>query len=480
MPRSLSDDATYELALHNYWVFNNNYRGKPYSKPEKRAAFSIMSTYLYQQSASSEMLAQYFLKCGKCCLEVREDGLGDIGSGYLNIFGENPTVVPADLTTPFSSNISVAPRRRVYGGIINIHHDLSAIRDGLWYKVYMPLVRVEDDMRLCESNIVNPGVFPDSAGDVITNATQAFEQRDWRYGKIACGKVAVSAIDDIDFKLGWTFLDRKNYNLGIYFDALIPMGNRPNGEFMFEPVVGNGGHGGVGFGTNFNWNFWHKKKHQLTFSLDFRYRYLFSAHERRSFDVTCNGDWSRYLVVADASNPCIGCPGINFFTQDLKVTPRSTINLWSALHYQYSSFGFEFGYNLWYRQSEKVCLDDCCWDDEAIGFLDAQRAFAVTNCASFTSSSKAQLCNGLGPVALAAGTAAAADEVFTPITRADLNLTPAAHPSALSNKIYAAVSVDSKFFDTKASIGFGGAYEFGECGRSLNNWSVWLKTALSF
>lgn len=475
-PRTISDDTAYEYALHGYNAYHNKFRGRDYSCDTQPAAFTVQSTFFYQESNSADELAQYFLKCNKCELSVRENGSGDLGSSWFNIFADPSS-------EGFSSCISIAPKRKVYGGIIKYRQELCCLLKGLWASVLMPIVRVEHNMNLCERNVQNPGVaeangesFLNEAGDHISNMVQAFNSRAWCFGKIKCGKMEKSGIDDLQFNLGYDVFARENWHLGVRFDMLIPMGCRPTSNYLFEPTVGNGGHFGLGFGTNFDYNFWNTENGGLTFLADFRYRYLFSGRQCRSFDLTCNGDWSRYLSVADCGNPCECCPGINFFTRNVEVTPRSSINLLGALHYQHNSIGFEFGYNFWWRQAEDVCLaDSCC---ERIGICDDVTTSTV--CTDHTTLSKARICNGTSQFAQDAGKSPMVDASFVKIKDCDLDLCSATHPSAMSHKIYAAVSLDAHLFGCKNMFGFGGSYEFGDACSAMDNWAVWGKVSSSF
>lgn len=465
-PRSVSDDLAWEWQLEYAYLHRNMRADQPYEKPEKAAAYNLFSTYFYQESADSDDLARYFTKCNKCSLSVMEDGLGDIGSGWLGIFSD-PT------TTGFSSNISISPKRKMYGGILKFYHDLSSIYKGLWYSLYMPIVNVTHELNLCESNVTNPGITRDfdsggvQEGAVIQNATQAFNQARLRSGRLSPCKLSKTAIDDMVFDIGWTAFDRAHWHAGIRLDMLIPMGSRPTGEYMFEPMVGNGRHFGLGFGLNFDWNFWNTKCGSFTFITDFRYRYLFESDEMRSFDLSCNGDWSRYLLVSRSGEPSVVDYGINWFTRRVDVTPRSTINLLAALNYQYNSFGFEFGYDFWWRQSDKICMKNYCTE---VGIADVRLGD--------TSASHAQICNSASP-RFAAQTPLP-DLTYTNVTQSSFDINSGRQPSGITNKIYAAVSADWKFFGLKSLISFGGGYEFGDSCRTMSQWSVWGKTALSF
>src|SRR3989338_2910922 len=96
----------------------------------------------------------------------------------------------------------------------------------------------------------------------------------------------------------------------------IPTGTGTKSEWLFEPQVGTN-HWALGFGADFM-ALIHK---DFSFVFGGNYRYIFGNWETRSFDLTSNGQWSRYLgieLIADLSTgPTIpGAQGINLLTQN--------------------------------------------------------------------------------------------------------------------------------------------------------------------
>jgi hypothetical protein len=230
------------------------------------------------------------------------------------------------------------------------------------------------------------------------------------------------------------------------------------------------------FGVGVNGNYVYSPDY-ATFAamIDANYRYVFSACERRSFDLTNNGNWSRYLLVATEIQPLDSLPGINFFTRSARVTPGSTFQLWAALHVQKSSWNAEVGYNLWVRSKEKACLISCngpikC-NGKSIGIFD------IANCCNppGTSASTATICQGTS------GTnATTSDTTFTPVDYCDLNLCSAENPLTFSNKIYISIGYDSDIQDHACYIGLNGSYEWAHNASALDQWAVWGNIGLKF
>ena len=79
---------------------------------------------------------------------------------------------------------------------------------------------------------------------------------------------------------------------------VIPTGNKNNGEFVFQPIVGRGKYFGIMFGSSLGIDLWEN----ATGDMDIRYElanhfeWLFKNNQKRSFDLK-NRPWSRYLPV---------------------------------------------------------------------------------------------------------------------------------------------------------------------------------------
>ena len=90
---------------------------------------------------------------------------------------------------------------------------------------------------------------------------------------------------------------------------------------------------------------------------DFNYRYVLKHKECRTFDLLPNGPFSRYFLVVDQSAPGLPFPAANITTSKVKYSPRSTIQWWLGLNYEYCDWDFEVGYNLFWRQKEQFKQD---------------------------------------------------------------------------------------------------------------------------
>ncbi len=428
--RTISESPVIPFALGNFQMHHNKYE-RPYSHPEHWSMMGWQSTYFYQESFKGRDLARYFLFGEKTTLNVKEDGTGDIASDWLDLRAPHEA-------NNFDSKFTIYPKRKVYGSVVKYHRDLSKHIDGLWFNITLPLVRVEQDIRIKEFNKNKLG-GGESTDDSLTPTTiiGALNHGDWKYGKFNTKKLHETGVDDGLVNVGYTIWAHDRSHIKIYGSLLAPTGNQPKAEYIFEPLIGNGRHIGIGFGTNFDAPLLFGRKRYIHLLGDIHSEYLFAGTEKRSFDLKNNGPWSRYLFVAKEGSPAEPLPGINFFTRDMKVTPRWNFNAILALHGEFSNFNVELGYNLWCKSKEKVRLRHL-WDEnvEQIGIAEPGGTYTV---------STAKINHSFNNIDN--GTATTIDTSFVKITQSDLDLNSATHKSTSSHTVYVSLSRNSKFLD---------------------------------
>jgi len=451
LPRSLTTDSALDLSLGNYYFYHHT------QCPEDRAFFQIQASYFHMRSQRECELAAYFNPNAKRCVSIREDGNGDVGSLWLGLES-----APG---TSFSSTICLSPRRTVDGGFFNFYFDFNSWLCGSWFSIAFAAFRAEHCIGIRESEVCNPGVVCPG----ITNATQAFNNPNWTAGKICPKRLSRTGVDDVQFKLGWNYYFCNFDHLGLYFVATAPTGCRTRNEFLFEPIVGSR-HGSVGIGFNGDYTLWDCEEQAVHLMADLKYRFVLPHCERRLFDL-CNGPWSRYLLVVTPDNRSMQMPGVNFFAQNVDVKPRSTIDFWTALHYNWCEWNLEFGYDLFWRQSEHLCLK--CPSDLCVGIYDING-----DClGNPISASCAQICQ---TVASAGANVAPSDATFVNVTTDNFNLLSGTAPSALTHTVYGALSYDTEIWCLPVLIGFVGGFEIARCNTTFQQWIVALKTAMSF
>jgi len=408
----------------------------------------------YQRSTHGKEIANYFLPCKQSCVSVKEDGSGDIGSLWLNLIAGDDEL--------FDACLCLRPERSVAGAYINMRFDLSRYICHGWLDIAFAVMKAKHNLNMCVQN--NGGLG--TACDVST-LCDALQQPDWCYGKFCPNSLSTNGVDDVQIRFGYDWFYCDTNHISPYMVGIVPTGNRSCADYVFEPTVGSK-HGSIGLGVIGDVHLMYCGDAELTFLTDFKYRYVLGAHEKRSFDLCNNGDWSRYLLVVKEDERDNPLPGINVFTQDVRVTPRSTVDWWLALHYQKCQLNVEVGYDFWWRAQELVQL--CCFA-QGLGIYDMVGSCAI----NAVSASNAEICQSVP-----SANQPSSDVSFVPLTCDDLNLNSGATPKTLSNTLYAAVGYDAEFGCSPAFIGAGASYEFGRDCTALSNWTVWFTCAFSY
>lgn len=446
-PRQVTTDPTMELALTDYNIYHptNDSRYQFYIKP------------FFQQSTKKSKLAQYFLPNNVCAAAVREFGNGDINPLWFNV------IAPAG--TYYSSTLTLRPEYRTFGGVFTFYMDLGC---DAWLLANTAAMGAESKSGICEYNFTSTGDAGTISG--FANMIQALNNPAWCFGKITCQTLKKGGLDDIQIKIGRNYFNCDGGHIAPYFVFTIPTGTKPKVHYLFEPLVGSK-HASIGLGLNGEYIHNICDGHDVSLLGDLKWRYAFKATERRSFDLCGNGDWSRYLLVVQQSQPLFTSPGINYFTQDVVVKPKNTIDLWLAAHYAYCNWDLEVGYTFWWRQKQGInfgCAN--CKLGSYTGIFDMAAVCSQVITTASTATIAESIANG----------SVVNDGIFVPISQNNFNLNSAAHPKAISNKLYLAGDwKNDTLCGCPVLLGLGASYEFGN-NSALSQWGIWGNLGIDF
>jgi len=328
-----------------------------------------------------------------------------------------------------------------------------------------------------------------SAGNTVapTTITEAFAQDAWSYGKVN-GAQSMTRLADIELKLGYQFICEDNIMSNGFLGLVIPTGNKAQSVYLAEPIVGNGFHFGLMGGSTSEIQLDSGTETRWSARSDSSFRYLFQNTQTRSLDTASNGQWSRYMMVwpdfateqADGENGYGSLmraytPGINVFTQDVKVTPRAQARFNQALVLESGSFKGELGFNMMVRQAEQVELVNA-WADNTVAFVDASN-----NLTSLYNSTRTIYNDSYQSAPIPNVTDGANEALYNAasISASDLNLGSAASRATYTNTPY--LTLGYAFNEEKSSVAsIGGSYEMSATNGYINNWSLWGKFGFSF
>ncbi|MCX5922066.1 MAG: hypothetical protein NTX86_01940 [Candidatus Dependentiae bacterium] len=206
-----------------------------------------------------------------------------------------------------------------------------------------------------------------------------------QYGKISkCPKVrSLTRLSDVQIALGWNFVNNDISHMGFAIRTALPAGNKPESEYLFEPIVGNGGHFELGLGFTSHLKFWECEDNNQSIALyfDCNVTHLFDTKQVRTFDYLDNGPLSRYILSAvfkdivqnaeqenvlgsvsavSAKSEYAGeiFNSINQITLCTNVNIQLQADVVFKLAYTYKNFEFDIGYNFWGRTQERLNIAD--------------------------------------------------------------------------------------------------------------------------
>ncbi|PKN03377.1 hypothetical protein CVU75_02515, partial [Candidatus Dependentiae bacterium HGW-Dependentiae-1] len=390
MPRSQSVDAARELTGWHPYI-------NKYNQHEIYGAFTVNP--VYTQSVRPERIAQALFGTNVLQVsgsEVLTRGPNDWLADY---FGLAPT---------FHSLVNIKPMIR--NALVDFNFYLG--RENWYIRAHVPGVWTQWSLGLDEQITGTNTLFPAgymSTGAVYPGANSFIQamQGETKFGQMKsplnsgkiCGKQTAGGFAEMQLAVGWNFINQENGHAGLNIRGSIPSGTRPKGEFLFEPVVGNGRHPELGIGFTGHVLIWEKDGEQeLSFFTDINLTHQFKARQCRSFDFcasstsctidrccapcctpgpcgsacftdksSCSSErccrpnfCSRYILLKEFdtsgnyTNNLI--PAVNVTTRHCDVSVDFQADFAAMFGYTYNGLVVDVGYNGWLRSKEKISI----------------------------------------------------------------------------------------------------------------------------
>lgn len=429
----------------------------------------------------------------------RVSGNFDLLAQHFSILTKNDVTS----TQPFFlSSVTMKPKQSFVGvGFqfrYNFWHNYERER-GWWFSISTPVEHKTNAMHF-EENLINDGggaVTPGStiSGKTIPNQpffgtmTAAFEQSDWEFGKIkTSGSLKKTGLADIDLRIGYEWLQLTPYHLESFFGIIIPTGNKPHAHYLFEPIIGNGGHFAVEWGATYEIDIWDNECREMYVSLELSAvgKYLFQRKQTRMLDLKYK-PWSRYIQLyanKDAAQTAFNTqdlygftPGINVLTQEVNVTPGYQAFGNTAFILDWRRCSFEAGYNLFVRRAECVELKNNFTATAAIkDFLGVGSTSPIRDMQGNPYTETAvQISDPLFPLPVPVNL-----YEQSIIRESDLDLNSANTPATVAHTIYGNFNVDFECREWPLFIDAGASYTFSHVDNVVEKWMVWGKFGVLF
>ncbi len=454
----------------------------------------------YSASLNEPAIAKFFLPFNKTTIVAGEFGSQAVKDNTVDVLANYFGVLtqPVDSVYPpgqlfdvsnltFQSLLRLKPIQKVTGLGLMYKQKISAMCDdrrGWFVQVSSPIMKVSNDVGFSET-VINEGGgqvpegYVGSVGDALRGKT-VFGNKHFEYGKISDCAVTKWGMGDIEACVGYESIYCERFH-GMWAGGIvIPTGNKPKGEYIFEPIVGNNGHFGLMLLGEYCYELWVNPAQDKTiwFHANGFSQYLFGNRQRRSFDML-DKQWSRYMWVYRSNvnpiSPEYQSPGINVFTQPVNVWPRSSFNANSSFVYNHNDgFVAEAGYSTYYRQEEEVKLACSFPDNVYIVGIDE------TDTSIFATESNATMRRYLQSQGILIDKTSAGEPNIIRVSEDDLDMRSASHPCTISHAIWGAMGYQWDDITFPLLFSGGGSYEFSTENLALHRWTLWVKAILSF
>ncbi len=198
-----------------------------------------------------------------------------------------------------------------------------------------------------------------------------------RKGRIAVNKLSEIRFGDLNFALGYNFVNNPSGYFGVAFKVSCPTSNVPNGDYMLESFFGRAGLWGVGADISGLYNICSNEAgtKYINFGVQGELLHLINGRTPnfRTFDLCANGPGSKYLLVQkyvaaynhvnrgfitrESIESCIIQPAANITTLPVKSSITVEGSLAVMFDFWCNNWNFDIGGEFWGRSAEKLKID---------------------------------------------------------------------------------------------------------------------------
>ncbi len=265
--------------LRNRPMQSTTWHSQINEKADRMFGGSVQATVFYQESQNRKSIGKYFgyedsdgVIRNEILVEAKKTSSDDLFNQDIFHNALAPANTPE--ATPIGGILTLKPRQRVWGVRFDWYQDLDKILNGLFFEVSTVVSDVSNKMNAelsDETNLadvmvgqgdfnfgtnVGKGILDFFQGN-LSQTADPNKQDPLKFAKFKDGSDGTTELCDIEIKLGYNLVHKVDKHVGLNIALLIPTGNIPTGEFIFEAIGGHGDHWafGGGFDTAFIlWN----------------------------------------------------------------------------------------------------------------------------------------------------------------------------------------------------------------------------------
>lgn len=420
------------------------------------AHMELVPFYAKTRDSSKDELGKGFGVLNKNTFKLASSASAlDLDAGYFLHDYTHGTDNPATAT------VTLSPEQKAYG--INFHyiHELEEVSEGLFFRIDTGLMKVEHLLNSAFTGLVVPTggtinfqtYLDGSTAGAVTHNLQAKLEK----GKINNEKRDDAGFNDVELMLGWKFVNKDNARLALNIAGLIPTGNEPTAEWLFEPLYGTR-HFQAGVGLSGEAVLWENEDSCFKIGFDGQYRYGFEREVKRLVGIkglTSANDWGFYnlLQKKDAVATTSLVPAANVLAMDLKVTPGSLFDGYIMASLCAKAFVGDFGYNIYATRAQKPIAKD--WANST--YWRVAKTFDTSGAFDAT--------------AQAAGLEITKDKLDKDVD------------GQIIHRIFGSIGACTTDWDYPVTLGIGGSIEFVQGTRKQitpENWEIFGKAGISF
>jgi len=380
----------------------------------------------YQQTFNNGRIARCLFGEDVTCGSNNCGGVVNISGSCVADRGANDWLADYfGLPTDFQSTVSFRPRIRNFVLDLGFFLGFDEVARGLWLRVHMPINWASWSLNFSENviaagvNDYNEGYFSDTAiarSSLLNSATEYFaggltpilakcDGSAITFNSLCCTRWAQDSCAntcssgngesltktrpaDIEVILGWDAFADEDYHFGFGIRFTAPTGNKPKGDYLFEPVVGLGGNWTLGGTITAHAMLWRSEDEESSFGfyLDANISHLFKTCQSRCFDLKCRPN-SRYALamrLGDNTQSLCGTAAAPFLLANSTASDfqfadefasvsnltRSNVNVSASVQgdvafkfcYARRGFSWDLGYEFYGRSCEDICRTSGCND----------------------------------------------------------------------------------------------------------------------
>jgi len=415
-------------------------------------------------SHNTKGLNKYFGPFDKDSFIVKENQGGTVDTfGNQDILAGNFNFETVD--TDFHSIITFTPKWSVIGAEFNLFFQRCT---KYWASLSIPLHRIKTNMNLDEDiKDTGGGAVADSANNfsgaettAVGTMIDAFKASAMKYGKID-GQRSKTGIAEIRVTVGKNWKRTTDFYIQPYVGCSLPTGNKTKAVYLFEPIVGNGGHFSLFSGADFGIKLRESDQSIIFLSGKCTTEYRFANTQMRSIDPG-GKPWGKYLAMyatdTDRGNQLYSF-GTNVTTKKVEVSPHFTHSHEWQLHIIRNNFDINLGYKGAIESGESIKLKES-WGNPEVADLAG------------TNYSPARQINNMNTGFANANASA--------IREHNLNLDSAGAPYRVSSTFFASLSKAWEKKDRVFTGNAGASYTGCSSNAVLRHWMIWSSLGLDF